>query len=150
MSILAMSILASVVPQGFLARVKNTNVLSVAAFSDFFIAVPKGSLARVKNTNVLSVASFSFFLGKFSPNNSANNVLPAQKSTKLKNRKHWCNVHCLERYKPINGLVDAVISTDFVLCENQTYKCSQWGCFFMRFFEKFWPSHIHNDAVFDV
>jgi len=42
--------------------------------------------------------------------------------------------HCLERYKPINTLADAVITAKFVPCENQTYQCCQWSFVFVRCF----------------
>jgi len=46
-----------------------------------------------------------------------------QTSNNLKNYKHWYNLYCLEKYKPINALADAAITAKFVPCETQTYQC---------------------------
>jgi len=92
-------------------------------------------LSKFKPTNVLNRAAFlrDIFLSNLQPINRFNVAkVRTQTSNKLKNYKHWYNLHCLERYKTINALADAVITAKFVPCENQTYKWCQWSCLFVR------------------
>jgi len=39
-----------------------------------------------------------------------------KQQVEVENCKQWYNVHCLEKCKPINTLVDAVLTANFVRC----------------------------------